>query len=135
MKIKTTQLKSWIKEEVKKMLNEIKNETKLLAPLRKKINKDLTNLTSLKNKTQYFDNIPLQTISNILEKHGIRILQEDNTKWSGFLMGNSSNTKFSVGYIQTKDNRNIYTPIENTFLILSWHKMSSGRYEIVTYIS
>lgn len=123
-----------------KYLNEAKKKPqRLTMGPKKKINKQLTNLTSPKFKTRYFDSIPLEEIEKILEKFGIVILQEDMTEWNGILTGRDGQAYFDVGskksgyrgdfgYIQ-------YIPYIDTQLALSWHKMESGRYEIVTYLT
>lgn len=120
-----------------KYLNEGRNLI-LRTSDRKKINKELTNLTSPKNKTKYFNSIPLTDIFNILKKYGVIVIQEDGSEWSGFLIGRSSTTHFDVASIDTKNNtigKSTYTPYTNTMLNLQYHKMQSGKYEIVVYMS
>lgn len=118
-----------MKSKAQILLEEIKNSSKLSSSVRHKANKELTKLTVSK----YFEKIPLKGISDILKNYGLILLQEDNTEWSGLLSGNSSRATFDIGYIETKNN-NQYTPINNSSLVLSWYKMDSGRYEIVTYL-
>jgi len=104
---------------------------KLSAKVKKQINKEICNLPT------YHDQIPLQTIFNILEKHGIYVLQEDNTVWSGILIGNNEHITFEISHVSSayiKENFVFYKPIENASLSLSWYKMSSGRYEITCYV-
>ena len=103
------------------------------ANIRNKINKELSNLTSPNNKTQYFNRIPLKDISDILKKYGVIMLQEDNTEWSGFLTGASVTTNFTLAPIDSKSGE-FYTPYTNTSLALQWHKMPSGKYEINCYM-
>lgn len=122
-----------IKKTFVDILNEAKKEI-LSSSLKNKINKSLIDLTTPKHKTVYFKEIPIKEISNILKKFDIVILQEDNTKWSGFLVGESSYTTFDIANIKSEIN-NVYKPISNVLLVLQWHKMSSGKYEINTYIS
>jgi hypothetical protein len=105
----------------------------LKANIKKKINKDIINLTTPKNKTQYFDKIPLQTIFDILSKYGVIALQEDNTPWDGFLVGKSATVDFPLAPIDSKEG-DMYTPFGNASLRLQWYKMPSGRYEITAYI-
>lgn len=110
------------------------NPTRLNAPLRKRINTELTRLPN------YFNDIPLETIEEILEKYGLLILQEDHTPYQGMFLGAEGQAQIDIGYIQTaqqsEDNEvTFYTPIENAALILTWYKMQSGKYEIVSYIS
>jgi hypothetical protein len=83
----------------------------------------------------------------VLEKRGIVVLQEDNTKFSGFFLGENAQTYFPVAPIGSKHwirtvKGNVYdantyegyTPFKNSALTLSWYKMPSGKYEITTYI-
>lgn len=121
-----------LKEEIEQG---VANPTRLNAPMKSKINRELTALPD------YHTEIPLDTIEEILERYGLIILQEDNTSWSGMLMGSDSQTTFTLGYIATgvKNSENwdatTYTPIENAGLVLTWYKMQSGKWEIVTYVS
>ena len=120
-----------MKTKAQILLEEIKNPNKLPAGIRHKISDEITKLTTNK----YFDKIPLKDISDILEKYGITLLQEDQTEWDGFLTGNNARETFEIGYIETKDKDSRYTPIDNAALVMSWYKMTSGRYEIVAYMS
>lgn len=98
---------------------------------RKQVNKKLTSFTYNK----YFSSIPIKEISNILKSENIIILQEDNREWSGFLVGNDSNDTFTIGDISSKKDDDSYIPYKNALLSMSWYKMSSGRYEIVVYVT
>lgn len=104
----------------------------LKVNIRKKINKELQNLTS---PNKYFFSIPLQEIKDILKKYDIVLLQEDNTEWSGWLLGNNSQTNFTLGNIKSKNSEGFYSSYKNCMLVLTWYKMQSGKYEIVAYIS
>jgi len=123
--------------KLKQYLKEAKKLT-LKAPIKKKINKELINLTTPKNKTQYFREIPLQTIFDILKKYHIVALQEDNTPWDGFLTGSSVQTYFDLAPEESRyksGTLEIYIPFSNANLALSWHKMPSGNYEVITYVT
>lgn len=81
------------------------------------INKELNALGK-----NYFPSIPLNLIFAIVENHADIVVQEDGRPWSGFLLGDDSHTVFQI--------RN-----RKYFLHLSWYKMPSGNYEIVSYVS
>jgi len=66
-------------------------------------------------------------IFEVLEINNVIAVQEDGTPWSGILCGDDGNTS-----IELKIDDKL---IDNAMLILQWHKMESGRYEINTYIS
>jgi len=102
----------------------MKKETK------KKLSSDLQNFL----KQTYFKDIPLKQIQEIFEKHGAILLQEDNTPWEGFIFGKSGHTSFEIGDKNSKVSV-FYTPFSNTLFVLTWHKMDSGNYEIVGYLS
>jgi hypothetical protein len=71
----------------------------------------------------YFPSIPLDLIFMIVETgFESKIIDADGTFWSGFLLGDNSNTTFKI-----KDRKYV--------LFLSWYKMPSGNYEIVAYVS
>ena len=111
------------------LLEEMKNLKKLPPNVRKKINAELHPMG-----TTYHAEIPLGDIQKILEKYGLIMLQEDRTKWSGFLLGRNSQGFFDLGYKETADEDARYTRIDNTTLNLSWYKMPSGKYEIIAYL-
>jgi hypothetical protein len=104
--------------------------------IRSKINNRLHQLGS------YHNQIPLQTIFDILEEYHVIPLQEDGTKWSGFLLGeapcgtpesHNQNAHFPLG-IQVPDGS---YQIATSFLHLSWCIISEHprkRYEIVCYV-
>lgn len=105
---------------------------------RKKINMDLQKIL----KKTYFKQIPLKDMFKVLEKHGIVPLQEDNTYWSGLLIGGVKNTEmvnFNLGWKnETADDRGVkrYMAVPNSVLVMSYYKMpESGNYEVIGYVS
>lgn len=99
--------------------------------------------TKLNNLGNYHKVIPLEAINSILEQNNCILLQEDGTKWSGFVAptgycgetdqsGRSKNSpmKFELAY--KKDGK--YFLVENS-LWMSACKMPSEKIEIVAYIS
>jgi hypothetical protein len=111
------------------------NFSKLDTKTRKSVNKIICHIPT------YHNEIPLQFISEILKANGLVLLQEDNTKWSGFLCGESATVSFDLGWLCSNecapytDYRKTFEKIENACLRLQWYKMPSGRYEINAYIS
>jgi len=97
------------------------------------INKELTSLGN------YHQQIPLDVIFNILKKYGVIALQEDYTKWGGFLVGGaecgSNEARSQVALFDLASNIDGKYMVVDNNLMLSWCKMPSGKYEIVTYIS
>ena len=90
----------------------------------------------------YFPNIPLGQIMELFSKHGLVMLQEDNTQWSGFFTGADGHATIDVASSSSahemQQGKNVYTayvPFTNTMLDITWHKMESGRYEVVAYLS
>lgn len=107
---------------------------RLDAGTKSKINRQLTDLTTPGHKTYYFDKIPLKDILAILNRYGVVMLQEDNTPWSGLLLGNDYEDNFILAPASFEKPAN-YVPYQNAMLRMSWHKMPSGKYEIVAYVS
>ena len=106
--------------------------TRLNAPEKKKIN------TQLRTLPTYNPEVPIVEIEEILKNFGLLLLQEDNRPWEGMLIGADSQTTFEMAYLDSayeKDGMTFYEPIENAGLMLSWYKMQSGKYEIVTYVA
>jgi hypothetical protein len=84
--------------------------------IKNQINKSLSNLGT------YHVEIPLTAIFEIVSKKAGEVVQEDGTKWSGFLCGESGQATFDISGVKFH-------------LFLSWYQMPSGRYEITTYVS
>lgn len=85
----------------------------------------------------YHHSIPLGTIFSAMEENGLVALQEDGARWDGFLCGSNERTSFTIGDLSEPTRHDwgvTYAEVAHT-LELSWYKMPSGRYEIVTYVS
>ena len=91
--------------------------------------------TFLAKFNNYLPNIPLEEIFKTLQDVNLIPLQEDQTKWQGFLCGDNGRACFDIGNIFHKNENNQYEKYDNVNLILTWYKMQSNRYEIVCYIS
>jgi len=103
------------------------------AKIKNQVNKQLHDLGNFHEK------IPVGKIFDILENIGIIPLQEDYTPWSGMLLGGAE-----CGTEEAKNQRTILSlainigdkfVVANNSLSMSWCKMPSGKYEIVTYLS
>ena len=94
----------------------------LKAKDRAKINKQLFDINAL-----FHERIPVDSIFQVLEHHGIMPVQEDGTKWSGLLCGRSGEVKIDLVDEATK------TPL-NHLLVISWYRHEI-RYEVTSYVS
>jgi hypothetical protein len=106
---------------------------RLYAKDRKKVNAELHDLTF----NRYFAEIPLEEVMGILSRHGMVIIQEDFTEWSGFLCGREGTALFDLAPCETATEAEwgtCYKAYHNAGLILQWYQMVSGRYEMLTYI-
>jgi len=86
---------------------------------------------------KYHDAIPLDTIFDAAKAEGLTPLQEDNTEWDGFLCGAEGRCFFPVGTTESRtvvNGLDTFEPYKNRAILLTWYKISSGRYEIVSYI-
>jgi len=98
------------------------------AKTRRKINQKLYEISKA-----FHAQIPIQKIFNALEEYEVVPLQEDNTIWSGMLLGESGRATINIASKYSKTD-STYRPYTNTMLILLWHKTDS-RYEITAYLS
>ena len=138
--------RSAIGENLLRQIEENKTSApKSLKPeTRKSINRQLNELGT------HHDAIPYKQISSIIEAHGLKILDEEKAEWTGFFVGATGEAKFEIAPMGSKkvytstDTRfglvtipdfYVYEPMKNAILRLSWYKMDSGRYEILSYIS
>ncbi len=92
---------------------------------------------------KHHDQIPLDSIFSRLEGHGIVPLQEDGSKWSGFLLGNKE-----CGHPEANNQRCAFRlalrnpdgtwQLLKEVVILLWcviGRSPNPRYEVVTYVS
>ena len=92
-------------------------------------------------KPTYFKEIPLDQLFNVLEKEGVVPLQEDNTYWSGLLIGGVDRTQminFNLGWANEYKKINgmkQFMAISNAVLTMTYFKMQSGKYEVIAYVS
>jgi len=111
---------------------------RLITKDRKVLNREITGLTSPNNRTQYFESIPLDQLFDICRQWHLEPLQEDNTPWDGFLCGRQGQCSFRLGDTSNLDHPagpcEMLEEVKGGCLQLSWYKMESGRYEIVSYV-
>lgn len=90
-------------------------------------------------KKNFFEQIPLQEIREGLKSVNISLLQEDDTEWSGFLLGDkecgdpaasNQRAKITLGF----EDGGVKYKSDNC-LIIMWCRMPSGKKEVTGYIS
>lgn len=87
----------------------------------------------------YFSQIPLDQIFSILLKYNIVVLQEDGTKWSGFVtsQGDCGSEKATQGPMKFElavKTENGYS-MSNNVLLMTVCTMPSNKLEVLAYIS
>ena len=87
---------------------------------RNRINRAIT-----KNIPTYNIDIPMDEIFECITAHDGTPVQEDGTPWSGFMCGANGSATIEV----------TFPTMKSMYVHISWYKMQSGRYEIVSYIS
>ncbi len=114
-----------------------KTSSRLPQNIKSQIQKQIYEVTK-----DYHDQIPLQSMFDVLKSFNIVPLQEDGTLWSGMLIGGAECGSDEVadqiaGFdLAFQDpNQNRFIPINNTLLQIQWCKMPSGKYEVVAYLS
>lgn len=114
-----------------------------------KINRSVVNLLNKSiNKRinkPYYQFIPIGAIQEALEENGFSLVNEDATPFEAIFCGGDSRVslpfapKASFDPEMFKSGGKSYpgyrAVVENSFVILSWHKMDSGKYEITVYVS
>lgn len=129
-------------KKAKSLLNLVEGSSSKINPtIKNAINRDLKKI----NDQTYFASIPISDIFNILKKYGVIAVQKDGTEWEGFLMGGINKTEqvyFNVADMNVKEDAGIFKTVYrytniflNTQLALSYYKMPSGKYEIITYLT
>lgn len=103
------------------------------ASIRNRINKDIHKIL----KPTYFKAIPLKAIMDSMGKHGVTLLDDDYTEWSGFFTGGVKDTQmvhFLLGWKDTRDEKGMHRVIPNAAFTMSYFKMPSGKYEVIGYV-
>lgn len=116
--------------QVNRQRTPLKEKTIIDRSVKDEVNRDLDTLL----KNTHFPSIPLSTIFDTLNKRGLVVLQDDGTTFDGMLAGTEGRALFDVAYADTRDGQ-FYTPAENVLLTISWHKMETGNYEVIAYLS
>lgn len=112
--------------------NNNKGESQMSKPqIRRSMNKAIAKIL----KPTYFKEIPLEKIDDALRSHGFALVQEDSTLFSGWLTGNNGHDLFDVGVYHDGMGPNDILEATTFVLSMSWHRMGSGRWEVIGYIS
>ena len=94
---------------------------RLSQKIKKKINKALYELDN------YHPHIPICDIEKIIiNESGYVLLNEDNTHFEAIFCGEQGRADINIGH---------YNGAIWNMLHLTWYKIPSGRYEIVSYVS
>ena len=128
------------------IVKDFKDKINISVSLKKAVMKDLNKLLMPLNKTEYFSQIPMKELFRILNSHNLEAIDEDGTLWSGFLTGETGKASIQLAFKDKlrqlkkdmripQDNTHVYRYVNNSDLILTWHKMESSRYEVVAYLS
>jgi hypothetical protein len=108
-----------------------KNQMKNKPALRTSMNRAISTFLA----PTYFDRIPLENLDRILREHGLALIQEDKTLWSGMLCGDEAHCLFDVGVYHEGMGSDELLEATKFVLALSWYRMGSGRFEVISYIS
>lgn len=103
--------------------NQFKAIDEMARPNTKLVNKEISQLITNK----YFDSIPAQQIQAILDKYNLgKDVETNENVMDGIYTGREGRMDAPV----SKDQRGNV----NATFIMTWYKMESGRYEIVSYV-
>ena len=99
--------------------------------IRKRINKEIHGLGS------YFVQIPIDRIDEILQRNNVVMLQEDGTRWSGYVttQGECGDVKSGPMQFDLAWKLNDEYILSNNYLIMTACTMPSGKIEVVAYVS
>jgi|TARA_Y100000310_G_scaffold163816_2_gene163623 hypothetical protein len=91
------------------------------------LNSELRSFLIPDGKTEYFNNIPLFDIFDIIENMDLVPVDEDGSRWEGMLTGEDGRAT-----IELRDSEDSF---ESLNLNIQWHKMPTGKYETNAYVS
>lgn len=97
---------------------------KLASSVRTRANTYLAKISK-----EYYKTVPLDVIFKRLAELDIIVVDEEGSDWQGFISGKEGRIRLDLV------DRNTREEITNSMLILTWYKMPSGKYEVVTYLS
>ena len=95
----------------------------LPAPIKRKVQNEIQRIL----KPTFFKDIPLSDIADKIKPFNVYLIDVDGTDWSGFLTGRDGRADFDLAY------NGLY--VKNAMFHMTWHKMESGNYEVIGYIS
>ncbi len=110
-----------------------KNQLTLKAPIRSKMNREFNKMGD------YFDELPIDEMFDVLLKYNIVPLQEDYTKWAGMFLGGGKRTErasMHLGYMNPETDE--WQVIKNAMLIFTYYYVegkSARKWEVIKYIS
>ena len=113
-------------------------ETMTQTPIKNALKKKGNRALEKALEQTYFPNVPIKEIIKALHKVGLVILQEDSTGWEGFITGKSGKMLVPLAPTETETNYKgvkFFTPFTNTQFVMTWHKMDSGTFEVIAYVS
>ena len=100
--------------------------------------KAVSKLVSAIVKPCYFQSIPLDELFSACESNGLIPIMESGEKWQGFLCGEDGHCLFVLAPKETETVCNGATVYcegrAKAGLSLAWHKMESGKYEVLAYV-
>lgn len=102
-------------------------QTRIPANLISQLNKAISAI-STHDSTTYYESLPLNTVSDVLKASNITLLDEDDTPLEFVMLtGREGKATFNLSLGGAK--------VINSMLVVTWHKMESGRYEFLAYLS
>jgi hypothetical protein len=105
------------------VVEDLSQKVAIKPNVRSRANRELDKVTDV----NYHRSIPIDDMFGAIEKAGLIPIQEDGTAWSGMLVGREGSAKIRLGYDGML--------VKNAMLVITWHKMNSGMWEVVAYVS
>lgn len=100
------------------------HEVRFRTPSSKRISGRLADLCR-----EYYHDFPWDPVCDILKEEGYVPLQEDHTLFGGMFCGADGRMVVELGDLETG------CVVRDRGLCFTWHRMPSGKYEVVAYLS
>ena len=82
----------------------------------------------------YSQSIPLSDIFDILECFGYVPIMEDRTLWQGIICGENGRMQLQLAFCDADTfGYDVLTTIDNS-IIITWYRMQSGNWEVMSYV-
>jgi len=76
----------------------------------------------------FWSRVPISRFEMILKEYGVRLVNEDGTPFSAIFCGEDGKAEIEIANDSGEK-------VSNSLFVMTWHRFSTGRYEVNAYIT